>query len=135
LSGNPVSLAAGVATLKLLKTEPVYEKLRTLGALFEATLAKSGLPFVQVQRVGSILWPYLDRGGLPRRADAVSAKAIGRFKKIYWKMIEDGYYLPPSAYEVLFIGYAHSSNEIKGMAESIVKNLLQTLRTKAKDAK
>lgn len=135
LSGNPVSLAAGIATLNLLKSEPVYEKLQTLGALFEATLAKSGLPFVQVRRAGSILWPYLDRGGFPRRADTISVKAIGRFKKIYWKMIEDGYYLPPSAYEVLFISHAHSPDEIRGLAESIVKNLLQTLRTRAKDAK
>jgi glutamate-1-semialdehyde 2,1-aminomutase len=135
LSGNPVSLAAGVATLRLLKCEPVYEKLRSLGALFEATLAKAGIPSVQVQRAGSILWPYLEEGGFPRRADAISVNAVGRFKKIYWRLIEDGYYLPPSAYEVLFISFAHSPSEIKGLAESIVKNLLQTVQARAKEAK
>jgi glutamate-1-semialdehyde 2,1-aminomutase len=135
LSGNPISLAAGIATLKLLKSEPVYEKLRFLSELFEATLAKAMLPLARIQRVGSIVWLYLDEGAFPRRSDTISSRAIERFKQIYWKLTEDGYYLPPSAFEVLFISYAHSPDEIKGLAESIVKNLLQTSGDRIKDTR
>jgi len=123
LSGNPVSLAAGIATLKLLKTEPVYEKLESLGSQFEKNLKKSGLPYARTQRVGSVAWLYFDGGIFPRRHDTISKQAVERFKKIYWKSLENGYYLPPSAYEVLFISSAHSPDEIEGLAVSIVRNL------------
>jgi len=123
LSGNPVSLAAGMATLKLLKTEPVYEKLESLGKHFEECLRKSGQTYARTQRVGSIVWLYLDNGAFPRRHDTISERAIVRFKTIYWKLLEDGYYLPPSAYEVLFISFAHSPEEVEGLASSIVRSL------------
>jgi len=135
LSGNPVSLAAGIATLKVLKTEPVYEKLEALGQLLETNLSKSGLSFARIQRVGSIVWPYFDEGAFPRRTETISLRAVERFKKIYWTLIEEGYYFPPSAYEVLFISYAHSRDEISGLAESITKSLLQTSGDRIKDAK
>jgi glutamate-1-semialdehyde 2,1-aminomutase len=127
LSGNPVSLAAGIATLKLLKTEPVYEKLESLGSQFEEELKKSNLLCARIQRVGSIMWLYLDEGAFPRRHDEISNQAVERFKKIYWKLLEDGYYLPPSAYEVLFISFSHSPEEIEGLAASIVRNLRSVL--------
>jgi glutamate-1-semialdehyde aminotransferase len=77
----------------------------------------------------------LDEGAFPRRVKTISIRAVERFKQIYWGLIEDGYYLPPSAYEVLFISYAHSRDEIKGLAESVAKNLLQTSGDRIKDAK
>ena len=123
LSGNPVSLAAGIATLRVLKSEPVYEKLDLLGGDFEEKLKKSGLPYARAQRVGSVVWLYLDDGSFPRRHDAISDQAIERFKKIYWRLLEDGYYVPPSVYEVLFISAAHSPEEIEGLAASVVRNL------------
>ena len=123
LSGNPVSLAAGIATLKLLKAEPIYEKLEALGGHFEAGLKQGNLPYARAQRVGSIIWLYLDKGVFPRRHDTISGKAIERFRKIYWNLIEDGYYLPPSAYEVLFISSAHTAEEVGGLARSIARNL------------
>lgn len=123
LSGNPVSLAAGIATLKFLKNEPVYERLESLGRYFEECLEKSGLSHTRTQRVGSITWLYLDEGSFPKRHDAIAEKAIERFKNIYWKVLEDGFYLPPSAYEVLFISFAHTEDEIKSLAGSIAENL------------
>lgn len=127
LSGNPVSLAAGIGTLKLLKDEPIYENLESLGVHFEDSLYKSRLPHAHVQRVGSIVWLYLEEGSFPRRHDTISEHAIERFKNIYWNLLEDGYYLPPSAYEVLFFSNAHLSEEIEGLAASIVKNLRSVL--------
>jgi glutamate-1-semialdehyde 2,1-aminomutase len=135
LSGNPVSLAAGIATLKVLKTGSVYENLNSLSELLETNLSKAGLPFARIQRAGSIVWPYLDEGAFPRRAETISGQAVERFKKIYWRLIEDGYYLPPSAYEVLFLSYAHSRDEIEGLADSLTRNLLQTSGDRIKDSK
>jgi glutamate-1-semialdehyde 2,1-aminomutase len=123
LSGNPVSLAAGIATLKFLKKEPVYEKLELLGRRFEEFLEKSDLSYARTQRMGSIVWLYLDEGAFPRRHDTISEKAVERFKNIYWRVLEDGYYLPPSAYEVLFLSFAHSPEEVEALAASIVRNL------------
>jgi glutamate-1-semialdehyde 2,1-aminomutase len=135
LSGNPVSLAAGIATLKILRTEGVYEKLNALGQLLETELSEAGLPYARIRRIGSIVWPYLDEGAFPRRPEAISSLAVERFKDIYWGLIEDGFYLPPSAYEVMFISLAHSPEEIKGLTASIVKNLRQTSDSRAKDKK
>ena len=123
LSGNPVSLAAGLATLQTLAAEPIYQKLESLGKHFDSCLAKTGLNYTRSQRVGSIIWLYFDEGELPRRHDTISGRAITRFKKIYWKLLEDGYYLPPSAYEVLFISSAHSLEEIEAFVNRIGRNL------------
>ena len=135
LSGNPVALAAGIATLKLLKKEPIYEKLESLGKHLEASLKKSRLSYARIQRVGSLAWLYLDEGDFPRRSDTISGLAVERFKNIYWRLLENGYYLPPSAYEVLFISYAHSTEEIEGLAESIIKSLLQLSCARLRNAK
>jgi len=123
LSGNPVSLAAGIATLKLLKDSAVYARLDYLGQLLQNELLHSCLPYVQCQRVGSIAWPYFDEGVLPRRADKISSLAMERFTKIYGKLLDRGYYLPPSSYEVLFISAAHSEDEVNGLAKAIIESL------------
>jgi glutamate-1-semialdehyde 2,1-aminomutase len=123
LSGNPISLAAGIATLGLLKKAGVYEKLEALGRRLEDTLKKSGLPQARVRRMGSIVWPYFDSGPFPRRHDAISERAVSRFKAVYWRVLESGFYLPPSAYEVLFISAAHSMKEMEGLAASLVQAL------------
>lgn len=126
LSGNPVSLAAGLATLRLLADGRVYEKLDLLGKHFEEALEKAALPHARAHRTGSIVWLYLDEGRFPRKPDEISGRAIERFKNIYWRLLEDGYYLPPSAFEVLFISSAHSSDEMEGLALSVARNLRQS---------
>ena len=126
LSGNPVSLAAGIATLKILKKGEIYRKLESLGKELEKFLGASGVPYARLRRIGSVAWLYLDEGEFPRRHDRISPEAVKRFKEIYWGLIEDGYYLPPSAYEVMFISAAHTSEEIEGLGSSIIGNLSKT---------
>lgn len=125
LSGNPVSLAAGIATLKILKKSEIYKKLDLLGQELEKILSACRLSYARVRRIGSIAWLYLGEGEFPRRHDRISPEAMKRFKEIYWGLVEDGYYLPPSAYEVMFISAAHTSREIKGLGSSIIRNLLR----------
>lgn len=123
LSGNPISLASGISTLKILQSEPVYDKLESFGSLFAELLEKSDNPYAKVQHVGSIIWFYFDLGDFPRRPKNITNKAIERYKQIYWKLVEAGYYLPPSAFEVLFISSAHTQEELKGLAKCVIEEL------------
>ncbi len=123
LSGNPVSLAAGRATLERLKNTPPYEKLDELGGYFVDELARSSVPFARAQRVGSIVWLYLDETPFPRKADAISAKAMDRFTNYYSSFLANGHYLPPSSYEVLFLSEAHNKEEVSALADDIIWEL------------
>jgi len=119
LSGNPVSLAAGKATLSILKEESPYRHMEELGTFFVDTLEKSGLPYARAQQAGSLLWLYLDETPFPRRADAISQTAMGRFTAIYWQLLAKGHYLPPSSYEVLFLSAAHQKEEVEALAADV----------------
>ncbi len=123
LSGNPVSLAAGLATLNILKRGNVYEKIGKLGERFETRLAESNLEIARVRRIGSIIWPYFDKGEFPRRADGISENAMKRFTRIFHPLLETGFYLPPSSYEVMFISCAHSEEEIDALANAVCGQL------------
>ncbi len=125
LSGNPVSLAAGVTTLKILRDESPYAFLEDLGHRFVQALEASGPAYARAVRMGSIVWPYFDEGELPRRADAISSTAVERLNRIYWPLLNAGVYLPPSPYEVLFISAAHTAEEIEAAAEAMITALGQ----------
>jgi glutamate-1-semialdehyde 2,1-aminomutase len=118
LSGNPVSLSAGIATLKVLKTGEPYAYLEQLGAYFEETLTTDAIPGLQVQREGSILWFYMNDSAFPRSADTISSEAMDRFTAIYGSLLENGLYLPPSSYEVLFLSIAHTRSDIDHLVNS-----------------
>ena len=116
LSGNPISVAAGLTTLKLLEDESVYDHLEDLGAYLEAGLA--GVDGTQVVRSGSLLWPYLGEGQPPRRADQIPPSQAQRFAPIHAGLIQRGFYLPPSAYEVLFLSTAHTKDDLDGLIKA-----------------
>ena len=121
LSGNPVSLAAGIATLQALRRDAPYEQLQALGRRFADRMA--GARRAQVVQAGSILWLYLDESRPPRRADAIAPEAMNRFLRLYWPAIQAGYYLPPSPYEVFFLSTAHTESEIDGLADALLREL------------
>ncbi len=116
LSGNPVSLAAGIETLKILSDGRVYEHLEKLGSLF-ASLLESSLSELQFQRAGSVLWMHMDTAVLPRSPADISSLAMDRYRKLFWPALESGLYLPPSPYEVMFLSIAHAEAEVKRLAE------------------
>lgn len=108
LSGNPVAMAAGLATLKVLEEENGFVVLENAGAHFERKLAEN-LKEIDccIVRVGSIIWLVYQKSA-PRRADRIEKTAIGRFNCQHRKILERGVYLPPSGYEVMFISLAHT---------------------------
>lgn len=117
LSGNPVSLAAGIATLEILRDRDVYDHLDRLGSKLDEVLGD--VSRLSWRRVGSVVWLYLAEGPVPRSAGAIDPLAVERFNPVHSALLEKGFYLPPSAYEVLFLSDAHSEQDIRRFGEEL----------------
>jgi len=128
LSGNPVSLAAGCATLDQLADGSVYRELEALGELLDRTLAELGgdLPWLRWRRCGSVFWLHLAEGEPPRAAGAIRPEAAERYNRMHGKLLERGVYLAPSAYEVAFLSAAHTEDDVRTLARELVAVLRQT---------
>ncbi|MHC4939710.1 MAG: glutamate-1-semialdehyde 2,1-aminomutase [Planctomycetota bacterium] len=107
LSGNPLAMAAGLATLAPLG-EAQYEELERLGARLQAGLEADGLT---VQRVGSMMTVFFGEGPL-RNLEDVSRCDADRFARWHGLMLDRGVYLPPSQYEAFFVSLAHTDEDI-----------------------
>jgi len=112
LSGNPVAMAAGAATLRTLLADDgrVWKKLEELGVRLErgirGVFEDHGLSWSVVRR-GSILWLALQDGPAPVSAEAIESGAAERYAKLHSALLDRGVYLAPSAYEVMFVSAAH----------------------------
>ena len=115
LSGNPVAMAAGLATLDLVDTDGFYEQLGDRTARLAAGLADaardSGIPFCVEHAGGMFGFVFTDAG--PVRSFAqVAAADINRFKAFFHGMLDEGVYFAPSAFEAGFVSAAHGDGEI-----------------------
>ena len=111
LSGNPLAMAAGIATLKALDAPEFYKNLeRTAGRLADGLAAAAGTNAV-VNRVGSMLGLFFTAGPV---TDFETAKMsdLDKFTAYYQKMLEKGIYLAPSQFEALFVSAAHTDEDI-----------------------
>jgi glutamate-1-semialdehyde 2,1-aminomutase len=110
LSGNPLAMAAGLATLRELEAPRAYERLEALGAHLERgfarALARSGVPG-SVVRVGSILWLALQPGAPPRASGCIDPASARLYGRLHPCALARGLWLAPSAYEVAFVSLAH----------------------------
>jgi glutamate-1-semialdehyde 2,1-aminomutase len=121
LSGNPVAMAAGLATLKVLDRENAWARLEERGAQLEAELKPvlKAAPFpASFVRVGSIGWFAL-QAGTPRSAEALDSGTGARFKTIFQALLDRGIAIAPSAFEVLFLSLAHKPEEITRFAQAV----------------
>ena len=120
LSGNPLAMAAGIATLDLLAEPNAYETLEAVSARLEKGLAEAvreaRIP-AQVQRVGSMLTLFFtaDKVADYAGARASDTEAFGRF---FQGMLGGGVYLPPSPFEAWFVSLAHMDEDIRRTVES-----------------
>jgi glutamate-1-semialdehyde 2,1-aminomutase len=125
LSGNPLAVAAGLATLRRLQKENPYARLEALGARLERGLldaARSAEVPARVNRAGSMLTLFFtDREVF----DFESAKRsnTGRFNRFFHSMLDQGIYLPPSQFEAAFISAAHTEGDIDRTIEAASKAL------------
>jgi glutamate-1-semialdehyde 2,1-aminomutase len=123
LSGNPVATTAGLATLRLATAE-VYacldraaEQVRVAAS---AALAKAGVPHV-VQNVGNMFSVFFTDEGVETVPDfaAASAQHVDRFKAFFHTMLDQGVYLPPSAFEVWFLSAAHDDRALDRIVSAL----------------
>jgi glutamate-1-semialdehyde 2,1-aminomutase len=109
LSGNPVAVQAGLATLAKLKVPGFYEQLEVLGERLERAFVQSakkhGVDLV-VQRVGSMLTPFFSKEPVRSWTDAARCDTA-RFGRFHGALLAQGVYWPPSQYEAGFISIAH----------------------------
>ena len=110
LSGNPLAVAAGLATLKILQEPGTYEHLEEKGRIVEEQVLnlarQSGLPLC-CNRVGSMFTLFFTRGPVMDLAGAQTSET-DRFKQFFQEMLAQGVYMPPSQFEAWFISLAHS---------------------------
>ncbi len=115
LSGNPLAVTAGLATLKLLKDGSIYADLERKGARLAEGLAdaaqKSGIPICQT-RVGSMVGFFFQSGPVTDY-DSAKLSDTARYAKFFHGMLEAGVYLAPSQFEAGFISAAHSDDDIE----------------------
>lgn len=131
LSGNPISVRAGLETLKLLEASGTYEKLEATGARLEtgliAALRESGTPGV-VNRAGSLLTLFL---GVDRVTDSEQSRGADTqmFARFFHAMIERGINLPPSQFEAMFVSLAHSDADLDATIAAARESLALATRT------
>jgi glutamate-1-semialdehyde 2,1-aminomutase len=115
LSGNPVAVAAGLATLKIVEEPGFQEKIEaTTRSLVEGLVAeakKAGVAF-SAQSIGSLFGIYF-RSTPPASFAEVMQCDKDRFNRFFHAMLERGVYLAPSAYEAGFVSAAHTPREIE----------------------
>ena len=117
LSGNPLAMAAGIATLDTLAAAGFYDGLDKLGAALAQRLApiltKHNRP-ARLSRVGSIfhLWFKADADAAPRDYEEIKRADAPRFGRFFSALLQGGVYIAPSAFEVGFLNAAHTDADI-----------------------
>jgi glutamate-1-semialdehyde 2,1-aminomutase len=124
LSGNPVASTAGLTTLRLATAE-VYARLddlaETISTLVDEALTEAGVPHV-VQRAGNLFSTFFVESEditSVRNFDAAGRQVLPRFAAFFHAMLEQGVYLPPSAFEAWFVSAAHDARAVDRIAAAL----------------
>jgi glutamate-1-semialdehyde 2,1-aminomutase len=125
LSGNPLAMAAGLATLRALRNPGVYERLEHLGALLQSGLetaaSKAGVALT-VNRVGSMLTGFFCAGRVTDYASARSADTA-RYGRYFHAMLERGVFLAASQFEAAFVSLAHTERDLDQAARAAAESM------------
>jgi glutamate-1-semialdehyde 2,1-aminomutase len=114
LSGNPLATAAGLAVLRRLRDDAVYDDLERKGARLEAGLAEFG----RVRRVGAMLTLFMTDRGI-RNFDDVQTCDIERYGALFRHLLAHGIYVAPSQFEAMFLSLAHTDDDIDRTVETV----------------
>jgi glutamate-1-semialdehyde 2,1-aminomutase len=120
LSGNPLAMTCGLATLEILRDKAVYKKIdsltRDLCRGLDTLFARKGVP-ARINRSGSMftlfftgeeVWDYRSA----KRAD------VGQYAKYFQKMLQAGIWFPPSQFEASFVSLAHTQRDMERTLEA-----------------
>ncbi len=114
LSGNPVCVAAGIATLKILKTKRPYSALdrytKNLCGRISETLGRKGIRH-SINQIGSMFTVFFNPGPVSDYESAVKSDTA-MYAKYFRGMLKNGVYLPPSQFEACFISTVHTQKDL-----------------------
>ena len=120
LSGNPLAMAAGLATLGAADEPGFHERLERLGEQWRRGMREAAaggdVPFT-INQVGSMVSLFFTGGPVTDFASA-AASDTEAFKDFFWHMVSRGVYLAPSQYEAGFISSAHSEEDLEKTSEA-----------------
>ena len=125
LSGNPLAMAAGLATLRQLQEPGAYDQLEDRSRELQEGLTEAaqdaGVPMV-VQRVGAMLTPFISEQPIRNFSDAQQVDTE-RFARLFWGLLERGIYIAPSTYEAWFPSLAHGSDDVERTVDAAYEAL------------
>ena len=131
LSGNPVAMAAGLATLEQLTQPGFYEQLAKKTQRLVEDLADhakaAGIPFT-TNHVGGMFGLFFSHEKSISRYEQVMASNAELFKQFFHGMLDEGVYLAPSAYEAGFVSASHSDEDIEDTVKAAAKVLSKIAR-------
>lgn len=128
LSGNPIAMACGIATMNELKRLDPYEKFEKEAAQIESWILEAGKEFgvaVQVNRFGAMINPFFTDQEV---VDFKTAQTCNteHFAKFFWGMAENGMYIPPSQFEAWFLPATLTEDDMSKIKVAI-KNAIQSI--------
>ena len=127
LSGNPLAMTAGLATLKKLNQDGVYAQLERAGTYLEKgilrAVEKTGAPVV-FQRVGSMATLFFTKGKVQNYEDAKKSDRE-KFSRFFWAMAKRGVYLPPSQFEAWFLSAVLGPQHLKRIVNAVSESLME----------
>ena len=127
LSGNPVAVAAGLATFKAIQAPGFFDRLaettRALTDALAAAAARAGVAFA-AQSVGGMFGIYFARE-VPQTYTAVMSCDKEAFNRFFHRMLEAGVYLAPSAFEAGFVSAAHTAEDVATTARIAEEALMR----------
>ncbi|QXP74616.1 glutamate-1-semialdehyde 2,1-aminomutase [Tenacibaculum sp. AHE15PA] len=125
LSGNPIAMAAGIATLTELKKQNPYEKFNEIAQIIEVFLlekAKKHGVEITVNRFGSMINPFFTNVTVTNFEEAQTSDTK-KFATFFWEMMHNGVFLPPSQFEAWFLSSALTEKDIQKIAKAIDKGM------------
>lgn len=138
LSGNPIGMAAGIATLQLCQADGFYDKLYDKAARLAEGLASAaagglsagerghtGVPLQTAARGGMLGMAFTDRP--VRNFDEAKACDHATFARFFRAMLERGVWLPPSGFEALFVSSAHDDASITAITDAATESFRQVV--------
>ena len=136
LSGNPIAMACGMATLKELKKQDPYKSFNKKASKIKEMLIRSAEANdldLQVNHFGSMINPFFTA---EKVTDFKSAQTSDteKFKTFFWAMMENGVFLPPSQFEAWFLSSALDKNDLKTI-ENAIEISMRAVAAKTKNAK
>ena len=121
LSGNPIAMAGGIATLTELKRQNPYQNFESVGKKIEDILVGAAKKYqvdIVVNRFGSMMNPFFTKSKVTNFEEAQTSDTK-KFAIFFWEMIRNGVFLPPSQFEAWFLSSAITKKDIQKIAIAV----------------